>query len=66
MTDTLDLKLSSRRQWNPVRCPVRLEVDGSAQTPTSLVQTALNNPSFDLVIAAPNGQNVYIPFTEDR
>ncbi|KAF1749287.1 hypothetical protein GCK72_025754 [Caenorhabditis remanei] len=66
MTDTLDLKLSSRRHWNPVKCPVRLEVNGQTQTPASLVKNALNNPSFNLVITTTSGQRVYIPFEEDR
>ncbi|PIC21340.1 hypothetical protein B9Z55_026207 [Caenorhabditis nigoni] len=66
MTDTIDLKLSSRRLWNPVQCQVRLEINGLVQTPESLVQYALNNPSIDLVISTPDGQNVYIPFEEDR
>uniref|UniRef100_A0A1I7V3K8 Peptidase M12B domain-containing protein n=1 Tax=Caenorhabditis tropicalis TaxID=1561998 RepID=A0A1I7V3K8_9PELO len=64
MTDTLDIKLS--RQWSPVQCPISLEVNGHVQTPQSLVQLALKNTKFDLLITTSDGQNVYIPFEEDR
>ncbi|CAI2355806.1 unnamed protein product [Caenorhabditis sp. 36 PRJEB53466] len=66
MTDIIDLKYSNRRAWYPLRCPVRLEIDGRLQTPQSLVATALNSTSFNLLIKSSNGQQVYIPFNEDR
>uniref|UniRef100_A0A8R1HRE7 Uncharacterized protein n=1 Tax=Caenorhabditis japonica TaxID=281687 RepID=A0A8R1HRE7_CAEJA len=66
MTDTIGSQFKIHRQWQPIQCPVRLEVNGVAQNAESLVKFARNNPTFELTLITTNGKKVNIQFTEDR